>query len=323
VVKYLARLVLKGKFDQILLHTMEPGHTFFGPDSRGGVVRRTFHKSDIYCLEDLLKMMNGLKNTSAIHIEHDSFYDWKEFLDPTFSDLHGVRDAHVVLFTRESLAMGMISMKKTSFDEDAWVDVKILNGIDWMLDVQEVPERLYDSPLQLSLKKQWSLHRLTELIPCEAFRKEFPRPEQEEECKKDKETSNDAAEGGEAVRVESFTPLRKIGKSSTALNASIANKVRSWKTKLADEERIERDIKRNQNNNEEESDTSESEDDIIPLAQAVKKRQMRSASEKKKPKKAKRESISKQNNKRIQELINSPIPIARARVSKKVWSPDS
>eukprot|EP00027_Filamoeba_sp_ATCC50430_P006867 CAMPEP_0168564428 /NCGR_PEP_ID=MMETSP0413-20121227/13244_1 /TAXON_ID=136452 /ORGANISM="Filamoeba nolandi, Strain NC-AS-23-1" /LENGTH=77 /DNA_ID=CAMNT_0008596107 /DNA_START=649 /DNA_END=882 /DNA_ORIENTATION=- len=76
---------------------MEPGHTYFGPDSRGGAIRRRFHDSDIYSMNDLVKMINEVKNTNET-----------EFLAPAFFNLHGIRDAHVVLMTKESLQSGEI-----------------------------------------------------------------------------------------------------------------------------------------------------------------------------------------------------------------------
>ena len=80
-IKYLTYLVLKGKFEKVILHTMEPGHTFFGPDSRGGSIRRRFHDSDIFCYDDLVRMINSVKNCKTVPITHDQLQNWNGIIE--------------------------------------------------------------------------------------------------------------------------------------------------------------------------------------------------------------------------------------------------
>jgi len=60
------------------------------------------------------------------------------------------------------------------------------------------------------------------LIPCEAFVQEFPQPEEEEDSSDEEDNDGNTAEVVEPVHSKSFTPLRKIGKTSSVLSASIA-----------------------------------------------------------------------------------------------------
>ena len=63
MLQYLAWRVITGRHTSVSLHSMLPGNTKCAPDWCFGLLKRSFKRSEVHCLDDLAKVINSSTKT--------------------------------------------------------------------------------------------------------------------------------------------------------------------------------------------------------------------------------------------------------------------
>ena len=90
MLQYLAWRLITGRHTSVSLHFMLPGHTKFAPDWCFGLLKRSFRKAEVHCLDDLATVINsatktGINRAMLVGDEAGNVavptYDWQSFFN--------------------------------------------------------------------------------------------------------------------------------------------------------------------------------------------------------------------------------------------------
>lgn len=171
VLFYFAWRVMKGLHTTVSINFMPPGHTKFAPDWCFGLVKKTFRRSHVSCLEDLVEVVResspvGHNNIpQLVGLEDGTVnvptYNWHEFFQGAFKTLPGIKPIGHFFFTRDE--PGKVFYKETLTDEQQSATLAVL---DRVANLPPMPNII--PPPGLPLERQRYLYNnIREYIPAD------------------------------------------------------------------------------------------------------------------------------------------------------------
>ena len=81
VIRFLLWLVESGYFKKACLSFLVRGHTKNACDRSFNLMKKRFHKQDIYTYDQLLEVLGQHKQVTMVDVESNDFEAWGEYLD--------------------------------------------------------------------------------------------------------------------------------------------------------------------------------------------------------------------------------------------------
>ena len=117
LLRYLAWRVMVGLHKSITLSFLLVGHTKFSPDWCFGLVKRLYRRSQVNCLDDIVKVVESSAHCNVAQLignqEGDIIvpsFDWLTFFDPHFRRFKDIKKYHHFYVTQER--PGIVSAKE-------------------------------------------------------------------------------------------------------------------------------------------------------------------------------------------------------------------
>jgi hypothetical protein len=122
VVGYFAFLVAHAFYNEVVLHYMVAGHTHFSPDRVFGWLGGQLKDTDIFDMEDVLKILNTpplAPKYSGVELKPSDFSRWTDLVSGTIKKCKGIRSWHWIRLSRseEDQQVVLLQAKKSSSDE--------------------------------------------------------------------------------------------------------------------------------------------------------------------------------------------------------------
>ncbi len=126
VMWYLVWLVSTGRLKHAAIKFMIKGHTHFIVDSNIGHTKRELRRSDVFCLDHWVEVINrSAKTNKAKVVNGDDVFDWKKGLNHYFKAFDGI--SKFQHFVADSSQPGWI-FAKYGIDDDTWKKRKLLKS---------------------------------------------------------------------------------------------------------------------------------------------------------------------------------------------------
>ena len=169
MMQYLAWRVLVGLHRTITISFMQVGHTKFSPDWCFGLLKRTFHRTVVGCLDDIVGVVERSAEVNCAPLVARQkgevivpTYNWAEELQPHFKQtaFKGIKKYHHFRF--DGSKPGKV-YAKTSSDEPE-KEIELLVDLNWRPSPTHLPEVV--NPSGLSYERQRYLYdKIREFCP--------------------------------------------------------------------------------------------------------------------------------------------------------------
>ena len=101
LISFMHFLIETKMFSSVILKFLLKGHTHFAPDSCFGLISNKLKETNVYTENELSKIINKVKNSNCY--TYDNVYDWKSFLDNTYSGINGHSKAAEIMVHQYNL----------------------------------------------------------------------------------------------------------------------------------------------------------------------------------------------------------------------------
>ena len=183
MMQYLAWRVMSGLNKRIEISFMMVGHTKFAPDWAFGLLKQLFKRTEVGCLDDLVKVVNesacvnhaqlvGKENGEVIVKQ----YNWASFFTPFFKRqaFDGIKSLHHLVFM--SSKPGEVLVRKESDGEVVTLNVLTRAHLNWQPSPQDLPEEITPPGLSRE-RKTYLFERIREFVPEEKRDLVCPHPD--------------------------------------------------------------------------------------------------------------------------------------------------
>lgn len=145
--QYLAWRVLAGLNSRIEISFMMVGHTKFAPDWAFGLLKQRFKRTEVGCLDDLVKVVNdsaSVNHAQLVGRENGEVvvkqYDWAAFFAAYFrrSAFEGIKSFHHLVFTSSN--PGQVLVRTESDGEVTVLKVLSKAHLQWKPSPDTLPQ---------------------------------------------------------------------------------------------------------------------------------------------------------------------------------------
>ena len=212
--QYLAWRVLVGLHRSITISFMTVGHTKFSPDWCFGLFKRTFRRTAVGCLDDIVGAV--VKSAEVNHAQLVAkqngevlvpTYNWADELQPHFkqSAFKGIKKHHHFRF--DSMKPGKVYVKTYSDEPEKEHD--LLTDPDWRPSATDLPQVVPPAGLSAE-RRHYLFEKIREFCPEHVRDLVCPNPDESARTVSDEmpEQDEDGAAGGETAVVNP-TPAKK------------------------------------------------------------------------------------------------------------------
>ena len=146
VLAFLCWLVQCGWFFEIVVSFLPPGHTHVDVDQMFSTLAIWLLTHTLWFLTDLVRMLSTVyqkQGTVPQGSYLQTIFNWKGFLAPHMTTIHGMKAAHVFLIRRQPDDRVGLKMKKWHTTEDPWTGSNA-NPKDWIYLLSSMPSGIPD-----------------------------------------------------------------------------------------------------------------------------------------------------------------------------------
>lgn len=191
MIQYGMELVWHNKYDTVEICYLVAGHAKFDPDRLFALIANAFNASDIFSVEQLLKLIRDIINPtgSCIHVTNSDIVTWKELLESKYDPIEKIKSYRNFLIKRDDRGKVKVLKRECCYEGNYTPNKPLLKkGADANLDLRgnlheftykksgigtELSEekmkdlcKMYDSCIAPDLRPDWlPAPRYVEIIP--------------------------------------------------------------------------------------------------------------------------------------------------------------
>ena len=183
VLCYLAWRVLAGLNTDIELSFLRVGHTKFSPDWCFGLLKQTFRRTRVGCLEDIVKVVETSSQVNHAQLvgKQDGTvivltYSWAEYLPPFFkaNPFKGIKKLHHIRFC--CAHPGKCFVKEDNLSEEKTLSIIGTQWTSWSPSPQDLPPVIPPEGLSLARRK-YLYEKIREFCPPDCQDLVCPNPD--------------------------------------------------------------------------------------------------------------------------------------------------